>query len=414
MPVLAALALGLPLSAPAPAQEGPNPGLTVSLSQGLGFDTNADLDPGVEDSRTSALTALGLSYASSTPASRLTLQAGANVEVPFSDDEARVDGPSLSFGYERAVPASSFTASGRFSRTDVSFLRGLGDFLGEDGTIDLPDDFEDLEGEGTRQLGRLDASLSLRDDAPFGATLSAGVQGVDYSDVSAESELLDYTDTNFGAELRFSLTETIDLRAGFTTSTYEEDGSDPETERGVDFQGSIARPDGQYVARLGFDDTDEGLRTSLSFGRDLERPLGAVSGRIGVTRDGTGDLQLTGGVSASRTLPRGTASLALDQSVETLEGDEEELVTTLAARLNQEMTPTTSLSLDALYGASQDTSTDARTRSLELGATVQRQLTRAWNLSLGYRHEREDETGEELAKNDNLFLTLGRQFGGGL
>ncbi|WP_210528790.1 hypothetical protein [Rubellimicrobium arenae] len=394
----------------------PNPLLTFNLSEGLGLETNADLDPGVEDAEPRSTTTLGLSYLTATPISQFSLSAGVTVDTPLSSDvssqDVQVDGPRLDFGYSRAVPSSSLDLSGSLGQTEVSFLRSLTDFIGDDGSIDLPDDFEEFRGEGSRRNASLGAVLTLRDDAPFGITLSTGFDSVSYDDVTS-GELIDYRTTDFEASFRFRLTEAASLNAGLRSSVYDEDGDEPVTRYGLDVGGSIDRPAGQIFGQLAFDDTEDGLRTELSFGRELQRPLGLFSGRLGVARDATGELQLTGGVQASRTLPRGSASLSLDQSVQTREGEDEELVTTLAAQYQRNLTPLASLSLDALYGETQTTGGGDSTSSIEFGASLNRQLAEDWSLSLGYRHQQRDETGDELARNESLFLTIGRSFRGG-
>jgi hypothetical protein len=393
----------------------PNPLLTLSFSQGLRLDSNANLTPGTNDPQARSTTDLGFSYASATPISLLTLSANTSLLFALgsdsSDEKLTIDGPQLSFGYHRAVPSASLDLSGSVRRDEVSFLRDLSDFVDENGVIDLPDDFEDFEGEGTRRSADLDAVLSLRDDARFGIVLTSGLTVVDYQDVTS-ARLVDSFRTNLGVTLRFDLTEVTQVRAGLRTSRFDQDGAEPVTRFGFDLGGTIQRPNGQLSAQFALDDTEDGVRTALSFGRTLDRPLGTLSGQLGITRDAAGELRFTGDIRASRQLPLGSASLAFSQSVQNTEQDGERLVTSLSARWSQSLTPLVGLNLDALYSDRRDTGTDVGVRAIELGASLNRQLTRDWSLTMGYRHRRRDETGEELAINNSLFLTIGRSFEG--
>ncbi|TNC74801.1 hypothetical protein [Rubellimicrobium roseum] len=413
--VLAAAGLGLaPLAlAQDAAGRTPNPLLTFTLSQGLGAERNANLDPGSDEVEARSNTDVALAFETRTPVSTLSLGTDATLDLPLSGDgDRRVRGPQLRFDYDRTVPSASLSLSGRASETDVAFLRTLGDFVDDDGTIDLPDDFADFRGEGTRRNLRLDGDLSLRDNAPLGVILSAGTEVTDYSDVTS-SDLVDFQETTFGAALRFRLTEVAEVTAGLRGSTYDEDGADPVTRYGFDLAGAIERRDGQVSAQLTLDETDDGTRAALSFGRAIERRTLQLSGSLGVTRDGTGDLELTGSLQATRELANGSASVALDQSVETVEGNDEKVVTTVSANYARALTPVASLSVDALFGRSQDTGSDESTRTLEVGATLSRQVTEDWDLSLGLRARQRDETGAETARGQDLFLTLGRSFRGG-
>lgn len=412
------LATGVPHAtvgqdAPSGESQAPNPLLTFNISQQVSVARNPDLSPGDNEFQASALTDLGLLLSSSTPLSTLSLAADTSLSFGLLAEDA-IDtldfgGPAIALNYERAVPSASFEVEASYNRDDIASLRDLSDFVEDDGSIDLPDDFEDLQGEGTRQSLDLDATLSLRDNRPFGVELSAAVTSVSYEDVTSEN-LADSSRAEVGVGLRFSLTDVTELRADTRLVHYQEDGAEAYTQLGFALNGSIEQRDGRTFAMMSLDETDDGVRAGLSFGREIQRPLGGLSGQIGLTSDLAGDLLLTYDVEAIRSLRNQTLVVALNQSVGAADEGGEELSTTFSAGWNRNLTPLTSLGLDALYSDLRDLETNESVRNLEVGIALSRQLTSDWSLSVAYRHGRRDETGTSTADSDSLSLSLGRRF----
>jgi hypothetical protein len=359
-----ALAFALPQALSAQDDRPPGPLLAFDLSQRLQYDDNLGLTPGGEDDTLQAVTTLGFAVLS----------------------ETRV--------------------------RDVAFLRDLDDFVDEDGVIDLPDDFDDIEGEGIRQSVTVDAALSLRERSRSGVTLSAGLTDLRYFDVTSE-ELTDSRRVRLGAALRLTLNPAAEanLALGYSVLDDEADEEDSTT-LSFDAGATISRPDGAVFGSVGVDETEDGTRASLSFGRSLDLPLGGVSGEIGVTRDASGDLNLTGDLSVARDLPRGGLAVALSQSVEQDSDDEERVVTTASLGYRRDLTPLASLSLDARYADSRATAEGEDVRSLSLGASASYAVTRDWSLSLGVSREMRDEEVEGRADNNSVFLALSRTFAG--
>lgn len=392
---LAALAL-LPL--PAGAQEAGLPALVFDLSPRL----EADLSGG----GASAVTGLAFSLLDATPTSRLSLAAEGSIRL---DGEARTfSGPSLSFGYERDGAGESLTASATLSRTEVDDATDLSDFVGEDGVIVLPPDFEALEGEGTRREASAEVALALRQDRPLGVTLSAGATRIAYEDASSP-DLVD------SLRLRFGLGLTARLGGGRTASatlryaTLDEEGADLSETWGLDLGAAAERPRGPLSASLSFERTEgQGLRVSASLGRTLAFPTGALSASLGLSRGEDGDLFPTASLQLRRETPQGTLSLSLAQALRAGEDDGEELATTLSARFDRALTPRLGLTLDALYAATDPTGEGEATREAELGAAARYALTPAWGLDAGLRASR-DEDGED---DVTAFLGLSRRFEG--
>lgn len=397
---------------PAPEERLPNPLLTFSLSQGLLVERNPDLAPDGSGTETRFLTALGFSFLTETPISLFEVSAtgGLSLGLAGTDERLGLDGPTLGLRYERAVPSASVAVSANVRRDDIEAISGLDGLVSGDGTVELPVDFEDLEGEGVRRAGTLETLLTLRDDRPFGIALSATAEVVDYADVTSE-DLVDFLRLDAAARFRFDLNEVAQVRVGLRSSVLDEDGEPRETRLGLDLEGSLARPDGSLSARLSVDEAEDGFLSTLALGRSLERPLGTFSAEIGLTRDADGDLLLTGRGDLTREFRNGTLVASFDQSVGTDDG-EEELASILSVAWTQEISPLTGLSIDALFSDTRGLDSDERDRDLEIGFTLNRRITRDWSLAVGYRHRLSDEGGEDRATGDSLFLGLSRSFQG--
>ncbi len=395
-----------------PEERLPNPLLTFSLSQGLRIERNPDLLPVTSSTEARLVTGLGFGFLSETPIALLEVTATGSLSLALADEDPGLDGPALGLRYERSVPSASLSVSAGLRRDDIETISGLGDFATGDGTVELPADFEDLEGEGVRRSAALAGALTLRDDRPFGIELSASAEAVDYEDVTAE-DLADFWRIDAAARFRFDVNAVTQVRAGLRGSILDEDGEERETTLGADLEGTVERPDGSVFARLSLEESEDGLIGTISAGRFLERPLGTISGELGLTRDADGDLFLTGRADVSREFVNGTLAASLGQSVGS-DDDEEELTTTLSVAWTQEIAPLTGLSIDALYNDVRGLDIDEEERDIELGVTLTRQITSDWSLAVSYRHRRSDESGTGWVSGDSLFVGLSRSFQGSL
>jgi hypothetical protein len=397
------------------AQETPR-GVTLrfGVEQRLETDSNLGLDDPSQGRTTQATTRLSFQVTSDTGISRLTFGVGGVFRIANGPDISGTDvgfaDPDLTFGYSRSSANADLRIDAAIRERDIAFLRSLDEFIDEDGNIDLPDDFNDLDGEGTRRNASLDLNYRWGLDAPFGGSVSAGVNDLSYQDATS-SDLDDSRRYYVGAGLRFTLSPVTELTTDLRYSIFDEDGvADSRKTLRFDTGLAIARPNGQLFGRLTAEDTEDGTRLSLTFGRDLELPSGALSASIGVTRDAEGDLQLTGGLSGRQDLANGTLTGSLQRSVRSDSDDEEEILTNLRIGYRQDLSPLSSLSLDFSYADSQNTLTDGSTSNTSIGATYNHALTEDWDLDLGYRHRIRDDDTDGRADSDSVFLALRRDF----
>lgn len=385
--------------------------LTFGLSQSLSYSDNADLDTDPEGDTLRADTALSAIFSSTTRLQSLDLRANTAyrlVEGPGDTDEAEFSDPTLRLGYDRRGANSAFGLDARYASEDIEFLRGLDDFVDEEGNLDLPEDFGDLEGQGTRRSLRAGADLSLGQEGPFGTDFALSVEDVSYEDTT-DPDLNDTQRLDADVDLRLALSRVLDARLGFGYKRIDEDGEELRQTRRIETGLSYDRPLGDYRGSLFYEDTEDGDRIGVSAGRDLDLPRGGLSFSLGATRDTEGELALTGDLSLSREFADAALSLSGNRSVSSTD-DGEEVRTVFSARYERPLTALAALSLDARYANQENTGTDETTRNASLGASLGYSLTRDWSLDLGYRYRYRDEDGEGTATENNVSLSVGRSF----
>lgn len=393
-PVLLSAALGavLPVAAAAqdPAERLPNPRIEGDLTFGLALERDEE-----GDISSAFTTGFGATLISETPISVLRLTAAGSLRLPLDgdeDDEDRFDGPSVELSYRREVPSATFAVNASYSQDDV-------DELGEG---------DDEDDEGTRRRLAADAFLSLLDDRPLGYEFALRLERIDYEGTTS-TDLLDRDRAELATTVRLDFTEVLQARATARVRRTEEEGSEPETDLGFDLETALARPDGRYFGRVSVDETDTGEVVALRVGRDIERPRGPISATLGLRRDEDGDIDPVGTLNIARDLPNGRLTLAAEQGVGNFDGDDE-LVTRLATSFTRDLSPLTSLNLDASFLSVRNREDEEDLRILDLGASVSRALTPDWSLDLGYGVEFRDEGDEDRERTDNLSLTLRRSF----
>jgi hypothetical protein len=396
-----ALALLLPLGGA--AQE--TGGLRLTFGVGFRVETSSNLGLETPDEGRSNQIATRLSFRleDETRAGSLYFAASGWLRALDGPDgtETGFESPDLSFGFRRAGARSTLDVTAFLREADLDTLRGL--------LVD-PDtgDVSVLSGEGTQRQTGGRIAYTFGAGEPLGLTLSAGVTDTTFRDSPEED---DYLRAYLGATLRFALDPATEATLGLTASTYDEEGEDrSDTLR---FEAGLSRslPRGTISATLYSEDTEDGTRTGLSFGQSVDLASGGrLSYSLGATRGVSGDTNLTGAVDWSQPLPRGSLSLGLRRAVTSGEDDAETLATSLSARLTQELTPRTDLSVGLTAAEAEETGTGDTTRTATLSATLTHALTRDWALDAGYSYRWRDEDGEGRATSDTLFLELRREF----
>jgi hypothetical protein len=451
------------------AQDGGPSGIRLSLGidQRFSHDSNRGLSVPRVGSTTAATSRLNFGLTSETRSQRLAFSAGTNaraVRLPGGTTETTLDEPRYSLSYSRESARSLVSLSGNYSSDRIRFLRPLEDFVTElldpDGNpvlgpddepiliIDLPDDFEDLEGVGRREAIGLNGRLVLGRGGPLVTTLTAGLQERRYTDASIG--LTDTRRVNLGASFaaRLSPVTSATLRLGFSTFRNDNDDQTRRETKSVNLginhavserlgfsasigptrvetrEGGVTRrqdgidvsvgmnydlPNGAVGASLSTRTNQDGTRTSFSISRSMAFPRASVSSSLGVTRSPGGDLFTTASLSYRHPLPRGNFTLALNRGIGTDANDNDVARTALSMGLSHQINALSSVNFNASL-ASRDDGSDDRA---SLSATYRQQFTEDWGVNLGYRYDTRDRAGGRAA-NHGVFLSLSRSFDIGL
>lgn len=388
--------------------------LTFGLTQRLEASENRALDSVSKGTTLQAVTGLSLGVASDTQSSSFRFNTSTNLSFtrnPDGSSDADLSTPRFSFSYGQSARNASFDVSGSYSESDIAFLRPLSDFLDSNGQVVLPTDLDDLTGTGLRRNSDLRARLSFGDAGPLGLTLRAGFANIDYVNASNAS-LVDNSRFDLGADLRLDINAVTSARIGTSWSRFED--ADPATTdgvtRGLNAGLDITRPNGTLSTSLGI--REKSGNSTLSFGvsRSLDLPRGTLQASLGLSSDDGGQARLNGGLRYSQQLPNGQLSLGINRSESVASDDTERLTTAINMAISHQLTSASSLSADFSYVDNEQLVTGTSIVTASLGLGYNRQVTRDWGLSAGYRHDLRDDGAGTRGNSDTVFLQLGRSF----
>jgi hypothetical protein len=403
---IAAAATGLGLATlvglPALAQEDGGLRLSFGLSARVESISNPGLTLPAEPTRERFSSRLSFGLTDTTRTGSVALSAAGTLSAD-NDDESE-DGlinPDLRLSLKRIGATSSAELSAFLRESDLDTLRG---FVLDPETGEIT---EDVTGNGTRRQtgGRL--ALSFGDGGPWGGTLSAGLTDTTFTGDTSE---VDNRRTNLDGTLRFDLDAATEVSAGLGWSRFEEDGDDPRDTLRPEISFRRDRPAGFVSANVFAEDTEDGTRAGLSFGRSWELPDSSFAFNVGATRGVTGNLSPTGTLTWQKDLPKGSLSASLSHDVTAGDDDQETIVTTASLGLSQSISPLSSLNFGLNASDSEDTLTDQSTQNASLSASYSHSLPYDWMLDAGVTHRIRNEDNSGEATSDTVFLELRRAF----
>lgn len=391
------------------APEGPV--LRIGVSERLSWSDNPSLSANPTGGRVVSNTRLSFALTDQTALN--TFKLAGNTGLRLSDSAASgfgssVADPRFSLAYSRLGATSQLDLTAAFQRNDIAFLRPLSDFTDDDGTIDLPTDLDDLQGSGIRQSLKFGAKLTLRDDAPFGLTLSAGVTDLRYQDVT-DPDLNDTTRSFLRATARLDINDVTQARVGLSYRSFL--GSNNRNDSlGLNTGLTITRPDGELRVSFSADDSDRGTRLRFEAGRSFDLPTGNLSFDLGLSQSTAGRLKLTGDVSYSHDFDEGQVNASLRQTITEGSDDSDRLQTSLSAGLSRPLSPLASLNLGLGYVISENLGSGSSTQSADFSASLGYALSPDWDLNVGYSFQSRDSDAAEAAHSNSVFVGISRSF----
>lgn len=391
-------------------------GLTFGIEQRFESTENLDLDVNSQGRTDQATTRLSFGARWTTRTSSFGLTAGTSLRAADSPDASindfALDNNRIGLDYTRRGATARFGVTASVQESDIAFLRPLEDFVTEEGVIELPEDLEDLNGTGSRRNTRVGTTLDIGEGGPWGLGLSASYSDISYSDVTS-SGLLDSQRWQVGASLRYALNPATQLTVGLGYGEFRDDDPATDTRETISLSSGLrfARPNGAATVSLGAQDTEDGTRLNLTFGRSLTLPTGSLSTSLGLARSADGDASLSGSLSwQQQVTPVDRIDARFQRSIVGGTDDTDRLVTALSVGYRHELTPVSGLGLDVAWTESETTSTGSTVTNASVAASYNHALTEDWGLSAGYRYRLRDEDGVGDADSNSVFLVLRRNF----
>jgi len=428
---------------------------TLDVSQRLESTDNLSLSVPAEGTTTAATTRLSFGISSQTRTERFNLKMGTAFRIidgPDGSDNG-FDDPFVTLSYGREGANAELDASARYRRNEVDFLHAFDTVIGDDGSVELPDDFDDLIGSGTRESYGANARLDIGKNAPLGFGFSTGFSALNYSGVT-DPDLFDSERQNYSATARlrfsnattghltlrrdvfkdedpaeqterkttslsFGITHeasprlTIDASLGHTkvdtdetigivTTRSSEDGINGN----LDF--TYDMPNGDLTAGIDAGTNQDGTRFGASLGRSLDLPDGYLSASLGLTRLEDSDTDVVASLNWQKELPNGNLNARLNRSVRSNNNDADVLTTTLFLGYSHNLSETSGLRFNLAYAETDEGGNDITQTSLS--ASYRRELTRDWDMNFGISHRERGETTVGSADSQSVFFALSRQF----
>ncbi|MDI3338666.1 hypothetical protein QKW60_19825 [Defluviimonas aestuarii] len=259
---------------------------------------------------------------------------------------------------------------------------------------------------------RINATATAKLSPVTTLRFNAGLTRYEADDsVQTERETVDYS---VGLTQDINPVLVLDAQIGWTdvdTDTTGGSSNRSGTNGSLKLSKTLSR--GSIFAALDSSLNQNGTRTSLRFGRDLQLPNGNLSASLGLTRTPQGNTDYNAAVTYDHTLKSSNITVALKRDVSTNNIDEEILDTRLTVGYGYQIDAVSSLNLSMNYGRTE--SADAlsgiptRTRAT-LSAAYSRALTQDWNMTGGvtWRRKTDDTAGD--ATSNSVFLSLDRNF----
>ena len=430
------------------------PQMTFGIAQRFETGRNLTLDVPEEGHGSIASTILSFGLSSETPIQSLSLDAVTALrlsDLPDEGSDVDIGDSIFDFGYIRDGANAGLDFGLDFSSYDIGLFRSLNDFIDEDGVVDLPSDFGDLTGDGTRRELNLAFQMDFGRQDLVNYYFRIDTQNLDYVDQTSP-DLFDTDVISGGAGIGFILSPVTTAAIDISAERYEEDNPDQTDRKTKDIVFGLSQ---EVTERLrldfavGYVDIDE--RELISgddsasgliggFGAEYDMPNGAVffdaeselalAGRLNSFRVGRSLEVLGAELSASlgvahtdggKTEPIGSLTYSNEF------GDNElriffdrDIVITDDEVFRDEyildvgyiwgLGPSSRFGLGATQIFQDSTEVDPRVERTDLNAVYSYELESQWIINAGLNYSVRDEEGLGRATSPLAFFQIGREF----
>jgi hypothetical protein len=305
-------------------------------------------------------------------------------------------------------------------------------------------------GDGTRANTFLRGSWETGLDARFGVGATFTYQEREFSN-TIDPDLFDTTQLVLGLTARFEVNPSVTLVLGYEDSDYEADDiiSTRRDRQSLSLNGTFAvRRDLTLRAGLSYDDNvttttlgrttfdgigyslgstrdlvngtlsadikstidSAGRQTTLLVGRDMELKTGSLSYSFGVLKTEGDSAQPLANINYVRELPRGQFNLGFSQSGNVDSLDRNIVNTRLSAGFSQVINATSTWNAGISLIDTNVLGFDEDTSRLDFDLSYNREVTRDWDMVVGYTHSRATSDTRADRDSNTIFLRLQRDF----
>ncbi len=400
-------------------------GTTFAISETLGFSLKSETSTQILSLSGSAGLSIattggsGTSTSTTSPSFTLSYQRNAaNADLNLSAS-TRSNNVNSSYLADPTMPTSLIVDTGTRDRTTAALKANLG--KNAPFGVTLSANYDNINYTGTTNPALFDsnaltlgATAQLRLSPVTRASLSITRNDTQLSDVlSTTSQGLTY---GFGITHDLASGLTISGNLGYLDKRTTASGVTTQIAgltAGINATQPLVR--GSIFGGLKYDATGTTPKTVLNFGRTIDLPNGTLKASIAADWPQGGSARLLGNASYSKTLADGSFSLNLSQSLSTNNLSQDIRYSNLSVAYQKNINSVSGLNLSLGLSRSEDVSgTGAPTfdRSI-FSASYNRTLTQDWGLSVGFLHDQSRRTASAGVVSDSVFLTVTRgiQFG---
>ncbi len=428
--------------------------MTLGIAQRVESGRNLRLEVPEEGHGTISSTILSFGLSSETPIQSLNLDAVTALRwtnLPNENSEFDIGDSIFDFGYNREGANAGLDFEADFSSYDIGLFRSLNDFIDDEGVVDLPSDFGDLTGDGTRRELNLMFGMDFGRQDLINYYFRIDTQNLDYVDQTSP-DLFNTNTLSGAAGVSFILspltTATIDIRA----ERFEEDNPDQTDRKTKDIVFGLSQ---EVTARtrldfaLGYIDIDEreliagddaisgligsigaeydmpngvialeaesqlalaGRLNSLRVRRSMEVIGATLSASLGVAHTDGGKTEPIGSLTYENEFGENELRIFFDRNVVITDDEVFRDEYILDVGYIWGLGPSSRFGLGATQILTDATDVDPRVERTDLNAVYSYELESQWVINAGVNYSIRDEDDFGRATSPLAFFQIGRQF----